>query len=189
MFPLRVVHHRIVPTAESFINRFTIAFVVSNRLHIYTTFNRRFQGFIRPPNRSSIASQSPSIAFNRLRRFQSPSHLYYLQSSLSGINSNIVVMRKFKLERVQLESFVTHLAQRKTKYENSQKLEPSSYMLSNLKAAANNYGKPERGSTGPIDAGEYNNWTEDTNFFKKECGGWNSEYGDFFLSNGIFKCY
>ncbi|KAJ9555626.1 hypothetical protein OSB04_010240 [Centaurea solstitialis] len=56
------------------------------------------------------------------------------------------------------------------------------YMLSSLQAAAENYGKPEWGSTGPTDAGEYNNWPEDTNFFKKECGGWNSEYGDFFLS-------
>ncbi|KAI3716417.1 hypothetical protein L1987_67282 [Smallanthus sonchifolius] len=56
------------------------------------------------------------------------------------------------------------------------------YMLSSLKAAAESYGKPEWGSTGPTDAGEYNNWPEDTNFFKKEGGGWNSEYGDFFLS-------
>ncbi|GJX64527.1 beta-amylase 1, chloroplastic [Tanacetum coccineum] len=56
------------------------------------------------------------------------------------------------------------------------------YMLSSLRAAAESYGKPEWGSTGPTDAGEYNNWPEDTNFFKKECGGWNSEYGDFFLS-------
>lgn len=55
-------------------------------------------------------------------------------------------------------------------------------MLSSLKAAADNYGKPEWGSTGPTDAGEYNNWPEDTNFFKKENGGWNSEYGDFFLT-------
>ncbi|XP_071696542.1 beta-amylase 1, chloroplastic-like [Rutidosis leptorrhynchoides] len=56
------------------------------------------------------------------------------------------------------------------------------YMLASLKAAAENYGKPEWGSTGPTDAGEYNNWPEDTNFFKKENGGWNSEYGDFFLT-------
>ncbi|KAJ0617246.1 putative beta-amylase [Helianthus annuus] len=56
------------------------------------------------------------------------------------------------------------------------------YMLSSLKAAAENYGKPEWGSTGPTDAGEYNNWPEDTNFFKREDGGWNSEYGEFFLS-------
>ncbi|KAL7597300.1 hypothetical protein Lser_V15G29649 [Lactuca serriola] len=56
------------------------------------------------------------------------------------------------------------------------------YMLSSLQAAAESYGKPEWGCTGPTDAGEYNNWPEDTNFFKKESGGWNSEYGDFFLS-------
>ncbi|KAK9072428.1 hypothetical protein SSX86_008862 [Deinandra increscens subsp. villosa] len=56
------------------------------------------------------------------------------------------------------------------------------YMLSSLKAAAENYGKPEWGGTAPTDAGEYNNWPEDTNFFKKESGGWNSEYGEFFLS-------
>ncbi|KAL8479753.1 hypothetical protein ACS0TY_026618 [Phlomoides rotata] len=56
------------------------------------------------------------------------------------------------------------------------------YMLSSLRAAAEAYGKPEWGHTGPTDAGEYNNWPEDTNFFKKEGGGWNSAYGEFFLS-------
>ncbi|XWS53723.1 hypothetical protein CRYUN_Cryun10bG0025000 [Craigia yunnanensis] len=56
------------------------------------------------------------------------------------------------------------------------------YMLSSLKAAAEAAGKPEWGSTGPTDAGHYNNWPEDTPFFKKECGGWNSPYGEFFLS-------
>ncbi|KAL4027875.1 hypothetical protein IC575_011065 [Cucumis melo] len=56
------------------------------------------------------------------------------------------------------------------------------YMLSSLKAAANVAGKPEWGSTGPTDAGHYNNWPEDTQFFKKEGGGWNSTYGEFFLS-------
>ncbi|KAG6428228.1 hypothetical protein SASPL_112479 [Salvia splendens] len=56
------------------------------------------------------------------------------------------------------------------------------YMLSSLKAAAEAFGKPEWGHTGPTDAGEYNNWPEDTNFFKKEGGGWNSEYGEFFLT-------
>ncbi|CAK9329245.1 unnamed protein product [Citrullus colocynthis] len=56
------------------------------------------------------------------------------------------------------------------------------YMLSSLKAAANAAGKPEWGSTGPTDAGHYNNWPEDTRFFKKEGGGWNSSYGEFFLS-------
>ena len=56
------------------------------------------------------------------------------------------------------------------------------YMLSSLKAAAEDAGKPEWGSTGPRDAGEYNNWPEDTPFFRKEGGGWNSEYGEFFLT-------
>ncbi|MFS7935896.1 putative beta-amylase [Helianthus anomalus] len=31
------------------------------------------------------------------------------------------------------------------------------YMLGSLKAAAENYGKPEWGNIGPTDAGEYNN--------------------------------
>ncbi|KAL2506492.1 Beta-amylase 1 [Abeliophyllum distichum] len=56
------------------------------------------------------------------------------------------------------------------------------YMLSSLKAAAEAYGKPEWGSTGPTDAGHYNNWPDDTNFFRKEGGGWNTQYGEFFLS-------
>lgn len=56
------------------------------------------------------------------------------------------------------------------------------YMLSSLKAAAEAAGKPEWGSTGPTDAGEYNNWPEDTHFFKKENGGWQSSYGEFFLN-------
>lgn len=55
------------------------------------------------------------------------------------------------------------------------------YMLSSLKAAAEAAGKPEWGSTGPTDAGEYNNWPEDTPFFRREGGGWNSTYGEFFL--------
>ncbi|KAL0376858.1 UNVERIFIED_CONTAM: Beta-amylase 1, chloroplastic [Sesamum calycinum] len=56
------------------------------------------------------------------------------------------------------------------------------YMISSLKAAAEAIGKPEWGSTGPTDAGHYNNWPEDTNFFRKEGGGWNTPYGEFFLS-------
>ncbi|KAH6816123.1 beta-amylase 1 [Perilla frutescens var. frutescens] len=56
------------------------------------------------------------------------------------------------------------------------------YMLSSLKAAAEAVGKSEWGNTGPTDAGQYNNWPEDTNFFKKEGGGWNGPYGEFFLS-------
>ncbi|CAN1283168.1 Beta-amylase 1, chloroplastic [Linum perenne] len=43
-------------------------------------------------------------------------------------------------------------------------------------------GKPEWGSTGPTDAGEYNNWPEDTQFFRKENGGWATPYGNFFLN-------
>jgi beta-amylase len=53
-------------------------------------------------------------------------------------------------------------------------------MLASLKAAAIAIGKPQWGNGGPSDAGCYNNWPEDTNFFKKE-GGWNMEYGAFFL--------
>jgi beta-amylase len=56
------------------------------------------------------------------------------------------------------------------------------YMLSSLQAAADAANKPQWGSTGPTDAGEYNNWPEDTNFFRKEGGGWDSEYGEFFLT-------
>nr|CAB3494492.1 unnamed protein product [Digitaria exilis] len=56
------------------------------------------------------------------------------------------------------------------------------YMLSRLKAAAEAAGKPEWGHGGPTDAGSYNNWPEDTIFFRRENGGWSSEYGAFFLS-------
>ncbi|GFY81463.1 beta-amylase 1 [Actinidia rufa] len=55
------------------------------------------------------------------------------------------------------------------------------YMLSHLKAAAEAAGKSKWGSTGPTDAGHYNNWPEDTNFFRKEGGGWDGAYGEFFL--------
>ncbi|CAI0383192.1 unnamed protein product [Linum tenue] len=56
------------------------------------------------------------------------------------------------------------------------------YMLNNLKVAAEAAGKPQWGNSGPTDAGEYNNWPEDTRFFRKENGGWNSPYGEFFLN-------
>lgn len=56
------------------------------------------------------------------------------------------------------------------------------YMLSSLKAAADAASKPEWGFTGPTDAGHYNNWPEDAPFFKKEGGGWDSPYGEFFLT-------
>ncbi|XP_074565611.1 beta-amylase 1, chloroplastic-like [Curcuma longa] len=55
------------------------------------------------------------------------------------------------------------------------------YMLSDLKAAAEKVGKSEWGNGGPSDAGGYNNWPEDTAFFRRE-GGWNGPYGEFFLS-------
>lgn len=55
------------------------------------------------------------------------------------------------------------------------------YMRSSLKAAAIAAGKPEWGNGGPSDAGHYNNWPEDTPFFRHE-GGWRSPYGEFFLN-------
>lgn len=54
-------------------------------------------------------------------------------------------------------------------------------MLGSLKAAAEAAGKPEWGHGGPSDAGEYNNWPEDTAFFRRD-GGWSGSYGEFFLS-------
>jgi beta-amylase len=56
------------------------------------------------------------------------------------------------------------------------------YMISSLKAAAEGINKPEWGQTGPTDAGDYNSWPEDTDFFRKEGQGWNSNYGEFFLT-------
>ncbi|XP_051182790.1 beta-amylase 2, chloroplastic [Lolium perenne] len=55
------------------------------------------------------------------------------------------------------------------------------YMLASLRAAADAVGKPEWGCAGPGDSGSYNQWPEDTNFFRRE-GGWNTEYGKFFMS-------
>ncbi|XP_077252760.1 beta-amylase 1, chloroplastic-like [Tasmannia lanceolata] len=55
------------------------------------------------------------------------------------------------------------------------------YMRSSLKAAAESAGKPEWGNGGPTDAGHYNNWPEDTPFFRRE-GGWDTPYGEFFLT-------
>ncbi|KAF9610035.1 hypothetical protein IFM89_019763, partial [Coptis chinensis] len=65
---------------------------------------------------------------------------------------------------------------------NSLELELSSVMTSSLKAAAEASGNPKWGSSGPTDAGHYNNWPEDTQFFRRENGGWDSPYGKFFLS-------
>ncbi|KAG8073411.1 hypothetical protein GUJ93_ZPchr0006g41370 [Zizania palustris] len=55
------------------------------------------------------------------------------------------------------------------------------YMLSSLRAAAGAVGKPEWGNAGPGDAGGYKDWPEDTPFFRRE-GGWNTAYGEFFMS-------
>uniref|UniRef100_A0A0D3FDM5 Beta-amylase n=1 Tax=Oryza barthii TaxID=65489 RepID=A0A0D3FDM5_9ORYZ len=55
------------------------------------------------------------------------------------------------------------------------------YMLSSLKAAAEAVGKPEWGNAGPGDSGGYNDWPEDSPFFRRE-GGWNTPYGEFFMS-------
>ncbi|CAI0383194.1 unnamed protein product [Linum tenue] len=56
------------------------------------------------------------------------------------------------------------------------------YMLNSLKAAAEAAEKSTWGNSGPTDAGQYNNWPEDTQFFRKENGGWNTPYGEFFLN-------
>ncbi|XP_051127947.1 beta-amylase 1, chloroplastic-like [Andrographis paniculata] len=56
------------------------------------------------------------------------------------------------------------------------------YMAKSLKAAAEAIGKPQWGRNGPTDAGSYNNWPEDTTFFRRENGGWTTPYGDFFLT-------
>ncbi|XP_057549258.1 beta-amylase 1, chloroplastic-like [Amaranthus tricolor] len=56
------------------------------------------------------------------------------------------------------------------------------YMHSSLRAAAEVAGKPEWGHSGPTDAGHYNNWPEDTQFFCQEGGGWSTPYGEFFLT-------
>ena len=54
------------------------------------------------------------------------------------------------------------------------------YMRSSLEATAGAIGKKEWGISGPHDSGQYNQFPEDTGFFKRE-GTWNTEYGDFFL--------
>eukprot|EP01018_Ginkgo_biloba_P025506 Gb_26014 [translate_table: standard] len=54
------------------------------------------------------------------------------------------------------------------------------YMKSSLKACAESIGKSEWGGDGPHDSGHYNQFPEETGFFRRE-GTWNSEYGRFFL--------
>ncbi|KAK7307749.1 hypothetical protein VNO77_41082 [Canavalia gladiata] len=54
------------------------------------------------------------------------------------------------------------------------------YMRASLEASAEAIGKKEWGRNGPHDSGHYNQFPEDTGFFKRE-GTWNTEYGKFFL--------
>ncbi|CAL1376030.1 unnamed protein product [Linum trigynum] len=54
------------------------------------------------------------------------------------------------------------------------------YMRASLRAAAEEAGNPDWGIDGPQDSGEYNQFPEDTGFFRRE-GTWNTEYGQFFL--------
>lgn len=53
-------------------------------------------------------------------------------------------------------------------------------MKASLEASAEAAGKKDWGKGGPHDSGHYNQFPEDTGFFKKD-GTWNSEYGKFFL--------
>jgi len=53
-------------------------------------------------------------------------------------------------------------------------------MVSNLKVIVEVVGKKEWGNGGPSDVGHYNNWPEDTPFFRRD-GGWNTPYDEFFL--------
>ncbi|CAL0331728.1 unnamed protein product [Lupinus luteus] len=55
------------------------------------------------------------------------------------------------------------------------------YMRASLEASAEAIGKKEWGRGGPHDSGQYNQFPEDTGFFKRE-GTWNTEYGHFFLN-------
>ncbi|KAG5523797.1 hypothetical protein RHGRI_030702 [Rhododendron griersonianum] len=54
------------------------------------------------------------------------------------------------------------------------------YMRASLQASAETLGKTDWGTSGPHDSGEYNQFPEDTAFFRRD-GIWNNEYGQFFL--------
>lgn len=54
------------------------------------------------------------------------------------------------------------------------------YMRASLAATAEAVGKKDWGISGPGDAGQYNQFPEDTGFFRRE-GTWSTEYGKFFL--------
>ncbi|XP_026407342.1 beta-amylase 3, chloroplastic-like [Papaver somniferum] len=55
------------------------------------------------------------------------------------------------------------------------------YMRASLKAASVAIKNEDWGISGPHDSGNYNQFPEDTGFFKRE-GTWNTEYGQFFLA-------
>ncbi|XP_054808308.1 beta-amylase 3, chloroplastic-like [Prosopis cineraria] len=55
------------------------------------------------------------------------------------------------------------------------------YMRASLEAAAESIGNKDWGRSGPHDSGQYNQFPEDTGFFRRE-GTWNSDYGSFFLT-------
>lgn len=54
------------------------------------------------------------------------------------------------------------------------------YMRASLEACAEAAGKKHWGTTGPHDSGIYNQFPEDTGFFRRE-GTWKTDYGHFFL--------
>lgn len=57
---------------------------------------------------------------------------------------------------------------------------PKQYMRASLKASADAYGNEDWGRSGPHDSGQYNQFPDDTGFFRRD-GTWNSEYGQFFM--------
>ncbi|XP_057475120.1 beta-amylase 3, chloroplastic-like [Actinidia eriantha] len=54
------------------------------------------------------------------------------------------------------------------------------YMRASLQASAEAIGKEDWGISGPNDSGQYNQFPEDTTFFRRD-GTWNNDYGQFFL--------
>ncbi|CAA2955682.1 beta-amylase 3, chloroplastic [Olea europaea subsp. europaea] len=54
------------------------------------------------------------------------------------------------------------------------------YMRASQAASAEAIGKDEWGQGGPVDAGHYNQFPEETGFFQRD-GTWNNDYGNFFL--------
>ncbi|KAK9052989.1 hypothetical protein SSX86_029619 [Deinandra increscens subsp. villosa] len=54
------------------------------------------------------------------------------------------------------------------------------YMIASLEAAAEAKGEKDWGKSGPHDSGQYNQFPEDTGFFRHE-GTWNTDYGRFFM--------